>query len=305
MGIVFGAALQRVGHDVTFLGRAHNESATRLPSEIALHSLAGSLQHVPIKATRDPAIAASADLILVLVKTPDTPEAVTRVAPFVLEETPVLTLQNGLGAAERVQTALGEHARVIAGVTSQAATRDGCCTVFHTGAGSTKIGSLDSRGHSDARRIAALFSDAGIPTIAVEQIDCEIWQKVAINAAINGLTALCEVENGAIASYPELQQLAADVAVEVAAVAAARGIDLAGIAQAVNTVAVSTARNRSSMLQDLDASRPTEADAIYGEIQRAASLEAIAIPRIDALAALLDAKSRAAYLKEKPVEPDA
>jgi 2-dehydropantoate 2-reductase len=136
----------------------------------------------------------------------------------------------------------------------------------------------------------------------VDAIDREIWQKAAVNAAINGPTALCGTTNGTIADDPELRGLAMEIAHEAVQVAATQGFVLLDIEHALIDTATATAQNRSSMLQDIEAGRPTEADAIYGEIQRAARLKGIATPRIDALSALIDARSRVAGSKERSIE---
>lgn len=305
LGTVFGAALQRAGVSVIFLAR--NAIADSEPpfQDINFIRRDGHAETLRFDIARDPAVVADADLLMVFVKTPDTIDAIERVAPFLAPETPVVTLQNGLRAAERIRDVLGEDYLVIAAITSQAAMRTGPESVEHTGTGPTLIGFDDVRGKQTAEWIARLLSQADIPATSSDAIDCEIWRKIAVNAAINGPTALGETTNGAITNNPDLRRLALAIAREAARVAAARGCQLGGIEDAVIDTAAASARNRSSMLQDIDSGRLTEVDAIYGEIQRAARLHGIDSPHIDALFALIAARTRMNSAGEKSREQHA
>jgi 2-dehydropantoate 2-reductase len=216
------------------------------------------------------------------------------IRPYVRADQIILTLQNGVGNAEKIRSALGTGPRVLVGVTSQAATRLGPGSVRHAGEGPTLIGVLDKRDSTAAAELAGVFAQAGLPAVSVPDIEHWIWRKLAINAAINGLTALGGRENGMIASDASLLDAAEVIAEEVASVARARGIELGGMRRAIFETAVATANNRSSMLQDLEARRPTEVDAIHGAVLAAGEETGIATPATQVIAALIRAK-------EKPV----
>jgi len=302
MGTVFGVALQRAGHDVVFLGRNHIKAGEPNMLDLEFLHIDGRAERVRMDVVRDPSVVVGADLVSVLVKRPDTIDAIEPFAPFLSDETPVVTLQNGLRAAEHIRGILGHTRCIIPGVTSQAATRIGDHTVVHTWSGPTVLGFTDDRARTSANWIAELFVEAGIPTTVVESIDHVIWLKVAVNAAINGVTALCGVPNRVVFDDPELRTLALDIARETSLVAATQGVFLSDVGLAVVETAQTTGRNRSSMLQDMDAGRPTEASAIYGEIRSMAYENGVATPRIDAIHDLIEARSRTAGVKEKTVE---
>ena len=82
------------------------------------------------------------------------------------------------------------------------------------------------------------------------------------------------------------------IAEEVASVARGTGIELGGMRRVVLETAVATADNRSSMLQDLDASRPTEVDAIHGAVLAAGAEVGVATPATQVIAALIRAKEK-------------
>ena len=93
-----------------------------------------------------------------------------------------------------------------------------------------------------------------------------------------------------IASDTSLLDAAEVIAEEVARVARGRGIELGGMRRAILDTAVATASNRSSMLQDLEARRPTEVDAIHGAVLAAGEETGIATPATQVIAALIRAK---------------
>jgi 2-dehydropantoate 2-reductase len=292
LGSVIGAILARRGHYVTLLGRQSPNLQTLREHGLRLEAPDGSSDRVTITATHDPAVVRHAETVIVLVKAGDTVPAMVAIRPYVRADQTILTLQNGIGSAEKIRSALGTGPRVLVGVTSQAATRLGPGSVRHTGEGPTLIGVLDQRDSTAAAELAKVFAQAGVPAASVPDIEHWIWRKLAINAAINGLTALGGFDNGTIAADASLLDAAEVIAEEVARVARARGIELGGMRRTIFETAVATANNRSSMLQDLDAQRPTEVDAIHGAVLDAGEETGIATPATQVIAALIRAREK-------------
>jgi 2-dehydropantoate 2-reductase len=293
LGSVIATYLARSGHDVSLLGRPSPHLHAMRERGLHLTTRRGDTELVMLLASDDAAIVSGADAIVVLVKTGDTSAAMNEMKPHVHAGQAVLTLQNGLGNAARIRELLGEGPRIIAGVTSQGAYRTGPGAVVHAGEGPTLIGSLSDRDAPKAAELAQAFSESGLPTVSVPDIERWIWQKVAVNAAINGLTALGGFRNGAIAADPDLLDTAEIIAEEAASVARAKGFEIGGMRRIVLETALATAENRSSMLQDLDAGRRTEVDALHGAILAAGEETGIATPAIQTIAALIAAKEQA------------
>src|SRR6185503_2077256 len=156
----------------------------------------------------------------------------------------IVSLQNGLGNREVLAGAAGAD-RVTVGV----------ATLGGTLLGPARVRAFPGRivlaaaGPARLSRLALAFQRAGIETATTADIDQLIWRKLAVSCAINPVTALLGVSNGAILSSPADRARAATAAREVAAVARARGIDLeADAAELAFEVAARTAGNRSSML---------------------------------------------------------
>jgi 2-dehydropantoate 2-reductase len=295
MGSLLAARLSTGGVAAVLLARPSEHVARMLAGGLLLEQRDGLARRLPLPIALDPAAAAHLDAVIVLVKRWATHEAVAPVAPFLRPETLVLSLQNGLGARDDLLAALPDHppARVAHGITAQAALLVEPGVVRHTGTGPTVLGDPGGDGASPVRRLAEALTGAGWPTTVEPDIEPAIWRKLAVNAAINGISALAVVPNGAIAEQPGLRRLAERVAAEVGTVAWAHGIDTGDAAAATIAVAVATAANRSSMAQDLARGRRTEVEAIHGAVVRAAEERGIEVPLVELLAELIRAREQA------------
>jgi 2-dehydropantoate 2-reductase len=185
-----------------------------------------------------------------------------------------LTLQNGMGNREKLAKALGAR-RVTLGVTTIGANLVGAGRVRPAGEGVISLSV-----HSRLSPLTEMLRRAGFVVEAAPDPDALLWGKLVINAAINPLTALLGVPNGALLERPTARALMVSVAREAAAVAVAQGLHLPypDPVVAVETIARRTATNRSSMLQDIQRGAPTEIDAICGAIVTAGESTGVPTP---------------------------
>ena len=294
MGSLVAARLALASIAVTLLGRPSAHLTAVQTGGLRLEEMDGSPRTVSLAATDDPGEVANADVVVLLVKSWATGEVLAPLRPWLRPDAMVLTLQNGLGNAAAIRAALGDGttAEILIGVTSQAALRVGPGVVRHTGVGPTMIGRPSGGVDPRLTALAATLSTAALPTAAVPDIERAVWRKLAINAAINGLTALAGVPNGAIAEEQGLREAASVLASEVETVARGQGLELGNVVAAVNEVATATAANRSSMLRDLETGVRTEVDAIHGAIVAAGEKVGIDAPANRVVAALLRARER-------------
>ncbi|HSD83274.1 MAG TPA: ketopantoate reductase family protein [Anaerolineae bacterium] len=219
--------------------------------------------------------APAADLALVLTKTYKTIKASEVAAKTIKPDGVALTLQNGLGNIEILSEHVGRD-RALQGVTMQGATLLGPGRIRTSGRGATHLGYVpielaaprDFGAEHRAYEISALFNSAGLKSHVTADIDGLVWGKVIINAAINPLTAILRVPNGALVESDETIGLMQAAAREAAAIAKAKGITLpfSDPVERVKQVATLTATNHSSMLQDVLGQRPTEIESINGKI---------------------------------------
>ncbi len=115
--------------------------------------------------------------------------------------------------------------------------------------------------------MAEVFRRAGLKCEVRGDIEAALWEKLLVNVAINPLTAILRVPNGVLPGLPEAWEMALAAATEALAVARAAGVAVAGDPEAlVRRVCTATAANRSSMLQDVLAGRPTEIEALNAQV---------------------------------------
>ncbi|SFL40996.1 2-dehydropantoate 2-reductase [Halogranum rubrum] len=280
LGSLVGGLLARV-HEVTLVGRDPHVSRVR---ETGLHITGERTAHVHPDAVADGGNLA-ADLAIVTVKSFDTSDAADTLASGSFEA--VLSLQNGL-TEELLTTRL--DAPVLAGTATYGARLLEPGQVECTGVGRVVLGALDGGTSSHAERIGKAFRDADIETLVASDMPRRRWEKLAVNAGINAVTALARVDNGALADGD-----AADVghaaARETARVARAESVRLPNrvARDALDTVVEETAKNRSSMLQDVERDKRTEVDAISGVVVDKGDDHGIDVPTNRVLAGLLRA----------------
>lgn len=277
MGSLFGGLLSLAGDDVWLVDIWEEHIRTIREKGLTIRTPAGELTARP-HAVTDYKTVGPADYIIVFVKSSATHAAALAALPLLGRDTAVLTLQNGYGNAEVIAGVVGAG-RVLAGTTAHGATMLGPGRVLHGGKGETHIGALDG-GNGRAAALAACLSRAGISTVTETAILNHVWGKLVINAGINALTGITGALNGRLTAFAETRELLALAVTEAVAVAAAAGIRLPypdPVAK-VAAVAEATASNRSSLLQDLRAGRPTEIDVINGAIVREGERLGIATP---------------------------
>jgi 2-dehydropantoate 2-reductase len=267
MGCLFAARLAKSGIQTTLVDYRPDRAARLQKSGVIVDAADGTVTAKPALACQVPD---GQHLVIVLTKA-----YALRNIQF-RGDSPVLTLQNGLGNLEVLCSMLGS-ARVLAGVTCEAATLLSEGHVQRVAAGLTSVGSWTSCSTQPA--VDALRK-AGFEVEVTESPGQKIWEKVTINAAINPLTALLGVPNGRLLDLKEARQLMRDLVVECAKVAATEGYRFNySLVERTEEVCKQTADNISSMLQDIRAGKRTEIDAISGEILRRAQLASLFTPR--------------------------
>jgi 2-dehydropantoate 2-reductase len=245
-----------------------------------------------VRAVSDPAAAGPAAVALVLVKAQQTPWAAGAAQTLLALDGVAYTLQNGLGNAETLAAVLGAE-RVGQGVTSVGATLLGPGRVRCAGLGPTTLGAQPNP--TLAAELAAACAAAGLPASVSADLDGLVWGKLLVNVAINALTALLRVPNGALASIAPAREVLTAAVAEAAAVAAARGISLPyadPVARALEVVEA-TATNRSSMLQDVLRGAATEIATINGAIVREGARLGVPTPVNWSLTRLVEAVEQA------------
>lgn len=273
MACLFAARLAAAGIPVTLLGSWPAGLNALRRDGVCIEENGASVCY-PVRAVDDPAACAGATLALVLVKSWQSPRAAGQLARVLAPSGVALTLQNGLGALETLAHAVGAE-RAAAGVTTLGATLLAPGRVRPTAAGEILLGA-----HPRLGSLLEIFAWAGLPARVEPDLDSLVWGKLIVNAAINPLTALLRVPNGALLQLPRARILLHALAREGEAAARAAGVRLPypdAVAQ-IEQVLRQTAENRSSMLQDVERGAPTEIESITGALLEQAARSGVPMP---------------------------
>lgn len=205
------------------------------------------------------------DLILLTVKSYDTEVTTKQIAPFLSNDTIVLSIQNGLDNIEKIRQAI-ERNHILAGVTTHGSIHSDPGIIIHTGEGKTILGELDGQCSERLEKIIRIFNEAGIETYATNDIKMEIWAKAIINSSINPLTTILQCKNGYLLDNPLLERIVTYICEESTIIAQKEGMQLtsAEMIQRTKEVITETAKNYSSMLQSIQQGKKTEVDSING-----------------------------------------
>jgi 2-dehydropantoate 2-reductase len=289
IGLSFAAALAPA-NDVVVLARRAEVAAAIERDGIALSFPEGTA-FVPVRATLDPAALRDRDAVLIAAKTHQTRAALEPLRGNLAPHALIVSLQNGLDNDRAARETL-PGARVVAATTTRAAIALRPGRVRPAGEGMTSI-ARDRDASPTSDDLAATLARAGLGVRVVDDIRPAMWEKLIVNAAVNPLGALTGRTNGALTEDPDLAALGRALAAEAAAVANAEGVAISDPWRLVQAAVSATAANRNSMLQDLDAGRPTEIDAIGAAIVRRADAHGIAVPLTKAIVQLVRARERA------------
>lgn len=232
----------------------------------------------PVEPAQHPA--SSINHLLVATKSYQALEALDSLRPQLSDKTCIYLMQNGLGSQEAIARAYPDFP-VFAVTTTEGANQQGRFRIVHAGRGFTWIGGLTERATLEmAEQTAALFKQAGFESAATPDIREKLWQKLAVNCAINPFTALLDCRNGALPEQPFFQQRISPQCQEIAAALTLAGYQTepAAVEERVRQVIQGTAENISSMLQDVRAGRRTEIDAINGYLVEFCEAHALPCP---------------------------
>ncbi|MFC7442315.1 ketopantoate reductase family protein [Laceyella putida] len=266
LGLLWSARLAIAGFPVTLVTRTRAQASLINEAGIILRSLSGEERAVQVQACSAQTVTAGkTDWLFVMVKQMDLPEAVSLIPALAHPGTQVLFWQNGWGHGE-VISGLSAIADTYLAVTTEGALRQEANRVVHTGDGETWVGPYPERRQTVPPLLRPFFQLS--EKIAWDQgILVRIWEKLAVNCVINPLTALEEKRNGEMA-HPRYEKVKQAIIEELVCVAKAEGIRLDPMAlrEKAERVIQFTARNQSSMLQDMKRGRKTEIDYINGVV---------------------------------------
>lgn len=314
IGAFVGAVLARSGEDVTLVARgahlrAMQERGLRVRGSIGEFEVHPSL-------TDDLASLQPVDVVLLAVKAHSLTEIAPRIGPLVAPETSIVTMQNGVpwwyfyrhgGEWEGQHIESVDPGGVIANSVDPA--RIIGCIVYpstivvepgvveHIEGTRLAIGEPDGSKSDRCRRIAEAFIRAGLRCPVRGDIRHDMWVKLMGSVAFNPISALTRATLEEIVGCAQTRFLSAGIMSEAEMVAKSLGIDLGISVKQRLEGAEKVGRHKTSMLQDVEAGRPLELEAIVGAVVELGRKLGVAMPYTNAVYAC--AKLLAAGLKRQ------
>lgn len=298
IGSLYGAVLSESGQDVFLIDT--NEGHVNAVNQNGLTIIHGDVKKVyaNLQAFTDSIkITDELDLVIILVKTYVTEIALEQNQHLFKENTPVLTLQNGLGNIEKIAKYVEKH-NIIAGTTSTSGYLVEPGVMLHTGRGGTVIGELHGEMTDRIKQIQQIFDHEQLGESKVsDDVMSILWEKLIGNCGINPLGALTGLRNGELIENEETSRLIEQIAEECLMVAKKAGIKLSfNDSSGIKNLARKTADNQTSMLVDVLNQRKTEIMAINGAVVQKAKELGLAVPVNETLVNLVLAKEKS-YLQ--------
>jgi 2-dehydropantoate 2-reductase len=309
IGGYVGALLAEAGIDVSLIARGPHLAAMRTNG---LKLLIGDGEvHVRPQCTDDPSELGPQDYVIIALKAHSVPPMVERLVPLLGPETAVVTAMNGIpwwyfhklgGPFEgfRLETVdpggmqwshLGPE-RAIGAVLYQACAIAAPGVIRHTFGDRLPLGEPDGSRSERCQRLSKAMIGAGIKAPVRRCIRDDIWMKLWGNLSFNPVSALTHATMATIGGDPGTGAVVRAMMVEAQGVAEALGVRFAiGVDERIES-GRSVGAHRTSMLQDLDAGRPMEIDALIGVIRELGEMVAVPTPTIDTIHALVVQRAR-------------
>ena len=304
LGGLVGAQLTRAGEDVTLL-EVNTARARLLRDDGLLISRVGEDEVcVPLRVVSSVEGLSSFDLVFVAVKTYETEEAVRAVLPACTNETLFLSLQNGLGNAEKLSS-LVDPARVLCGITYHSIQHAGPRRLqYRAGIKPIQIAPLAGGSTPAVEIIAEVFRRAGLHTEVAANVEHAVWQKALHNAVVNPTSALTGLTCREMLGDPDLMAFMRSLSEEIVAVMRAKGIPIVDEEDPFRPIIGSLkalGKNRPSMWQDLARGKRTEVDALNGAVAVEAERIGLRAPHNAAITQFIHSRERQKFLNKDQI----
>jgi 2-dehydropantoate 2-reductase len=311
IGGLVGGKLALAGEDVSFIVRGANLDAIAT-NGIRLISAEGEEQVARnVKATDRYDQAGAQDIVVLAMKAHQVEAVANEVPKLFGPETVVVTMQNGIpywyfqkhgGPLEGTTVkSVDPHGVVAARIPAERVI--GCVVypasellapgvVKHIEGDRFPVGELDGTTSERVQRASACFSEAGFKAPVLDNIRAEIWLKLWGNLTFNPISSLSHSTLVDICQYPPSRELAAAMMREAQAVAHKLGIEFRVSLDKRIAGAEKVGKHKTSMLQDVEAGRAPEIDALVGAVVELARLTETPTPHIDTVYSLVKLLAR-------------
>jgi 2-dehydropantoate 2-reductase len=293
MGSVYAALFASAGHEIWAVDRWREHIDAIRARGLRLEGASGD-RTVNLNATTDAREAGVCDLVILATKAMHVAQAAEAAKSLLGSETPVLSIQNGLGGPDTAANILGRERVMVGVVGGFGASMKAPGHAHHNGWELVRLGEFGGPITPRLKKVEEVWSGAGFRVKVFDDIDQLVWEKLICNCAYSGPCGVSERTTGEVMEDADLSAVSAACATEAFAVARAKGVKL-GFADPVAYVrdfGSKIPHARPSVLLDLLAGRKSEIDVINGSIPRVGRELGVAAPVNEAITALVRAKER-------------
>ena len=301
MGSVYAGLLASAGNEVWAIDTWREHIDAIRESGLRIEGASGD-RTVRLDATTDASEPGPCDLVIIATKADGVASAAASIGPLLGDDTLVLTIQNGLGAAERICRHLPPD-NVLLGVAGGfGASMRGPGHAHHNGMELIRLGELGGGITERLERIGGVWRDAGFNVRCFDDINQLVWEKFVCNVTYSGSCTVFECTIAGVQGNEHAWQVASNCAAEAYAAGVAKGVRFSfddPVAH-VREFGRKIPHSRPSMLQDYLAKRPSEIDAINGMVPVVAREVGTAAPYNEVVTAIVKAKERAIGVEPRP-----
>ena len=323
IGGYMGAKLAQAGADVSLVARGPHLAAMQNKG-LTLIEEGGDQINVPVNASDDPSALSPQDYVIVTLKAHSVPPVVPNLQPLIGENTMIVSGVNGVpwwyfhkigGDLEGTRLTSVDPGnaqwdgfgpdRVLGCVVYPAAEVSEPGTIRHIEGNRFSLGEPDGSKSDRALALSKALSAAGLKAPVRPRLRDEIWVKLWGNLSFNPISALTHTALDVLCTDPGTRAVARSMMIEAQEIAEKLGVKFPiGVDRRIDGGAAVGA-HRTSMLQDLDAGRPMEIDALVGSVQELGRITRTATPTIDTVLALIKLRGKTAglYFPQSGLKP--
>lgn len=293
MGSVYAGLFAAAGHEVWAIDRWQAHVDAMRAKGLRLEGASGD-RTVQLHATTEAKEAGPCDLVVLATKAMHVAAAAESLRPLLKADTPVLSIQNGLGGPETAAAVLGKEKVMVGVVGGFGASMRAPGHAHHNGMELVRLGEFGGPITERLKQVENVWAGAGFRVKVFDDIDQLVWEKLVCNCAYSGPCAISERTIGEVMDDPDLSRVSAACASEAFAVAKKKGVRL-GFDDPVAYVrdfGSKIPKSRPSVLLDLMAKRKSEIDVINGSIARVGKQVGLAAPVNETLTALVRFRER-------------
>ncbi len=315
-----GVHLAKTGHEVSVVARgATLEALQKNGLQCVQTQTADTRIKADVKVSAQPADLGPQDLVVVAVKAPAMADVATGIAPLLGSNTTVLTAMNGvpwwffqgfggklqgttlntIDPEGRIAQAIPAH-HVVGCVVHASCSLDAPGVVRHHFGQGLILGEPAEQNGKVSTRVQQLVADlqaAGFNASASAQIQKDVWYKLWGNMTVNPISAITSATTDLILKDDLVRDFVSKVMLEAKAIGEKIGIPIAQTPEDRHAVTLKLGAFKTSMLQDVEAGKTVELDALVSGVQELGQLTQISTPYTDALLGLsrLHARVRGLY----------